>query len=327
MLTKNQKHIIVIIISFIVSAIIWQINASWGNTFWVLLIASILTFLTVFAPFEIYFAARDIWFDRWNSLHSKDLEISKIKIKLEEGFLYANLVEAKDREVVKSKKTLIVISHGFSDTKETLQYLYFPLAYQGFSILSYDARGIGESKSMGHRGDFLKRIEDFKMIIEWIKREDAFKSYKIYALGMSIGALTALCAGFPNKDIEKIVAISSMSQYKQSISTSNLIVKFIYFLKGVDISPNDEINQQLSPYIVLEKIKSTLSPDDWEKLSKRVLLIHSRNDKVIPFLNFEENKSLLELSEENVLVLRKGGHMQKKNEVALVGAVLKFFNL
>ena len=74
-----------------------------------------------------------------------------------------------------------------------------------------------------------------------------------------------------------------------------------------------------------EKIKSTLSQDDWKKFSKRVLLIHSRNDNVIPFLNFEENKSLLELSEENVLVLRKGGHMQKKNELAIVGAVLNFF--
>jgi len=235
---------IVIVISFIVSAIIWQINASWGNTFWVLLIASILTFLTVFAPFEIYFAARDIWFDRWIPLKSKDLKISKIRIKLEEGFLYANLVEAKDKELVKSKKTLIIISHGFSDVKETLQYLYFPLAYQGFSILTYDARGIGESKSMGHRGDFLQRIEDFKIIVEWIKNEEPFKNYKIYALGMSIGALTAFCAGFPDKNIEKIIAISSMSHYNQSISTSNLIVKFIYFLKGVDISPNDEKNKK-----------------------------------------------------------------------------------
>ncbi|MFX0126413.1 MAG: alpha/beta hydrolase, partial [Candidatus Hodarchaeota archaeon] len=260
-------------------------------------------------------------------LHSKDLIISKIKIKIEGGFLSANLVETKDKEVVKSKKTLIVISHGFSDIKETLQYLYFPLAYQGFSILTYDARGIGESKLMGHRGDFIKRIEDFKMIIEWIKKEEAFKNYKIYTLGMSIGALTALCAGFPNKDIEKIIAISSMSHYKQSISTSHLIVKFIYYLKGVDISPTDEKNQQLSPYLVLEKFKSTLSPEEWEEFSKRVLLIHSRNDKVIPFLNFEENRSLLELSEDNVLILRKGGHMQKKNELALVGAVLKFFNL
>ena len=140
MLTKNQKRIIVIIISFTVSAIVWQINDSWGNTFLVLVVASILTFLTVFAPFEIYFAARDIWFDRWIPLHSKYLKISKVKIKLEEGFLHANLVEAKNKEVVKSKKTLIIISHGFSDTKETLQYLYFPLAFQGYSILTYDAR-------------------------------------------------------------------------------------------------------------------------------------------------------------------------------------------
>ena len=326
MLTKNHKRIIVIIVAFLVSAFIWYVNASWGNNLRVLIIASILVFLTVYAPFEIYFTFRDIWFDRWDLLYFKSLEVKKVEIKVDGEYIHADLIESKNKEVVKSKNALIVISGGFSDKKETLQYYYYPLAIQGYMILAYDARGIGESKNAGVRTDFLKRIEDFDTIIEWIANNEALKGFKIYALGISIGAITVLCAGFPNKNIEKIVAVSSMSHYKQSISTANPIVRFSYHLKGVDLFPDEEINQKFSPYVVIERLKDTMSPSEWKNFSEKVLLIHAKNDKIIPFLNFEENTSILDLPEEQQLVLRKGGHMQKKNELALVGATLQFFN-
>ncbi len=308
------------------SAFIWYVNASWSNTLRVLLIASVLTFLTVYAPFEIYFTFRDIWFDRWETLRLKILEVKKLKIKVDGENIHADLVESKNKELVKSKNALIVVSGGFSDKKETLQYYYYPLAIQGYIILAYDARGIGESKKAGQRSDFLKRIDDFNSIIEWIRSNEDLKHVKLYALGISIGAITVLCAGFPNKNIEKIVAVSSMSHYKQSISTANPIVRFSYHLKGVDLFPDEELNQKFSPYIVIERLKDTMSPSEWRKFSKKVLLVHAKNDKIIPFINFEENTSILNLPDERQLVLRKGGHMQKKNELALVGATLGFFN-
>jgi len=316
----------VIIIAFLVSAFIWQVNASWGNTLPVLVIASTLVFLTVFAPFEIYFAFRDIWFERWNSLYLKDLEISKIKIMVDGGFLFANLIKAKDENVVKLKNAIIVISHGFSDTKEKLQYLYFPLAYQGYVILTYDARGIGESKTLGHRADFIKRIDDFNQIVQWVEVNNSLNKLRIYAIGISIGAITVLCGGFPNTVVEKIVAISAMSHYKKNLTSANKLVKLSYHLKGVDLSPDEEINLKLSPYFVFEKSKKDLSDSEWKKLSGKVMLIHAKNDRIIPFINFEENHSILDLDEDNILVLKKGGHMQKRNEVSIVGAVLRFLN-
>jgi len=309
-----------------VSAFIWYVNASWGNTLRILIIASILVFLTVYAPFEIYFTFRDIWFDRWDPLYLKNLEISKVVIDVNGAFLHADLICLKDQQSVKLRNTIIVVSAGFSDKKETLQYYYYPLAYQGYVILAYDARGIGESKTMGHRADFLKRIEDFNSIIEWITNNKDLKNFKIFALGISIGAITVLCAGFPNENIKKIVAVSSMSHYKENISAANLIVKFSYHMKGVNLNPDEELNQKFSPFIVIEKLKNALSQTEWEKFSEKVLLIHSKNDKIIPFVNFEENKSILDVPIQKQLVLKKGGHMQKKNELALVGATLNFFN-
>lgn len=326
MLTKIKKYFILIVIDVIISAFIWHINASWGNTFWTCLILSTTTFLIIFTPFQIYFSWRDIYFDRWENLYLKELEISKVKVKVEGGYLYADLIKSKNQEARNSKNTVVIISPGFSDKKESLQYYYFPLAYDGYIILSYDARGIGESKKAGNRSDFLKRIDDYIGIIEWLKASNKFSQMKIYSVGLSIGALTVLCGGFPNKDVEKIIAISSMSDYKKNILESNLIVKSSYFMKGINLSPDDVENRKLSPSIVIKDIRNSLSEDEWKQFSEKVLLIHTRNDKIIPFKNFEENCIILESSYKNQVILSKGGHTQKKNELVLVGATLRFFN-
>ncbi len=326
MLSKNQKRIIVIIIAFLVSEFIWDVNKSFGSTFRSLLIASILTFLTVFAPFEIYFSLRDYWVDRWISLYLENLEIKKIKIDVDGGFLCADLIKSKDKQAVKSKNALIVISHGLSDTKETLQYYYFPLAYQGYIILAYDSRGTGESKKTGRRSHFLKRIEDFKKIIEWVKSQKEFSNMKISCAGFSIGAITVLIGGLLNKDIEKIIAISSMSYYKKNMPKYNPILMLSYLIKGIKLFPKNDENDRLSPYLVIKNAKKELTLKEWNKLSRKVMLIHCKNDRIIKFKNFKENKMILESPEKNVLILKKGGHSQKKNECVLVGATLNFFN-
>ncbi|MFX1394657.1 MAG: alpha/beta hydrolase [Promethearchaeota archaeon] len=326
MLTKIKKYFILIVIDLLISVFIWHVNASWGNSFWICLILSTTTFLIVFTPFQIYFSWRDIWFDRWEELYLKDLEISKVKIKVEDGNLYANILVLKDQEAILLKNTIVLISPGFSDTKKSLQYLYYPLAHEGYVVLAYDARGIGESKKTGKRNDFIKRLEDFKTIIRWIRTHNNYKKFKIYSIGMSIGAITVLCAGFNNKDLEKIVAISSISKYYETLKTSRGMVKLSYRLKGINLKFNKEENQLLSPYLVIKKGKANLPQEEWKEYSKRVFLIHARNDKIIPFKNFKENRAILELPAENILILNKGGHIHKKNELALVGATLRFFN-
>lgn len=326
MLSKNKKRAILIVIDMIFSAYIWRVNALWGNDFTTCLILSTTTFLIVFTPFEIYWSIRDIWFDRWMPLYLNNIQVSKIKIEVDGGFLSANLVMHVDQKLIETKNAVIIICHGFSDTKEKLQYYYFPLAYHGYVILSYDARGTGESKNTGKRSDFLKRIEDYYKIVEWTRNHDYLKQMKIYSVGFSIGATTVLCGGFNNKYVEKIIAVSSMSHYDQNVPRLNPLIAFSYFMKGVKMFPNDEENRNLSPYLIIESVKRNISKEEWQKFAKKVLLIHAKNDRIIKFKNFKENKFILELKDENQLILRKGGHIQKKNELALVGASLRFFN-
>ena len=331
MLSNTHKRIIVIIIDVLFSWYIWEVNIWLGNpcyttAFSRCFLLSITTFLIVYTPFEIYFSFRDLWFDRWPKLYHKDLVISTVEIDVSNGLLSANLVKNQNQAKIKLKNTLVIVCHGFSDTKETLEYFYYPLAYQGYVVLAYDARGTGKSKKAGKRSDFIERIEDFKKIIEWVKNQEEFSIMKIYCVGFSIGAITVLSGGFLDRNIEKIVAISSMSHYKQNIPKHNPIIVLSYLLKGVKLSPNDEENKILSPYLLIQNAKKELSLEEWKIYSKKVMLIHCINDKIIKFKNFKQNKMILESPEENMLILNKGGHSQKKNECALVGATLRYFN-
>ena len=287
---------------------------------------SLTTFLIVYAPFEIYWSIFRLWSDRWTKLTAKELDKSDIEIEVSDGKLSANLINYKDRIKNKMKNSIIVICHGFSDTKEKLEYFYYPLAYQGYTILTYDARGTGKSKKTGKRSQFLKRIEDFNSILEWVQSQDDFVNMKIYCVGFSIGALTILCGGFANSQIDKIIAVSSMSYYKENIPKYNPVIVLSYLLKGVKLFPKPNENSKLSPYIVINNEKDYLKQEKWENLSSRVLLIHCRNDRVIKFKNFLENKLILESPKKNLVVLKKGGHSQKKNECVLVGATLDFLN-
>lgn len=331
MLSNTLKRIILIIIDVLFSWYIWEVNIWLGNpcyttSFLQCFILSTTTFLIVYTPFEIYWSFRDLWFDRWVKLNLKKLSVSNVKIDVSDGFLSANLVMYRKEAKINSKNAVLIICHGFSDTKETLQYYYFPLAYQGYIILAYDARGTGKSKKTGKRSNFLERIEDFKKIIEWVKAQKEFSNKKIYCAGFSVGAITVLCGGFLNKDIEKIIAISSMSHYKQNIPKSNPVIMLSYLIKGVKLFPKNEESNQLSPYLLIQNAKKELTLEEWKKISEKVMLIHCKNDKLVKFKNFKENKMILESQEKNILILKKGGHSQKKNECILVGATLNFLN-
>jgi len=324
MLSKNHKRLILIIFDFLFSAFIWNVNASWGNIFLICLILSTTTFLIIFTPFEIYWSFRDIYLDRWKKLYLNDLSIEKLKIRVDHGFLGANLIKIKDQNKRESKNTIVIICHGFSDTMDKLQYYYLPLVYQGYTILTYDARGIGESKKLGKRSHFIERLEDYRRIIDWIINNKKLNDMRIYAIGFSIGAITVLNGSFVNTRIEKIIAISAISRFKQNLHRFNPLIIISYLLKGVKISTNPEENQLLSPYITIKNLKQTLSNELFNILSNRVLLIHTKNDNVIKFKNFQENVKILNSLPRNKLVFKKGGHIHKKNELSLVGASLNF---
>ncbi len=323
------KRFIIIAIGIIVSIYIWHINRNiFHNVYRRCLILSITTFLIIYVPFEIYFSVKTLWYDRWSNIKLNNVETIKIKIPIEQdskyGYITAHLITSRDKQLIDSKNTIIIISHGYSDTKETLQYLYLPLALQGYTILTYDARGSGESRKLGKRYQFLKRIEDYKKIIDWIQNREELNDFEVCSIGFSIGALIPIAAVFTNEKVKKIIAISLISQYKKNVPRANPLILISYLVKGIKLFPTQEEIEKLSPYLMFKSYKKNVSEEKWNQITKKVYLIHSKNDSVIKFSNFQENQSILELPPKNTLIFKKGGHIMKKNELALVGGIMQF---
>jgi esterase/lipase len=326
------KRFLVIVVGISISAYIWHINRNiFGNTIDTCLILSTMVFLITYIPFEAYFSVRKIWYDRWSKLDVENVRREKIKIPIDKESkvgnhtqLIANIVQSSDKSRVKQKKAMIIINHGYSDTKETLEYIYLPLAIQGYVILAYDARGTGESKKVGRRNQLKKRIDDYQKIIQWIKQQNEFQTYKIISLGFSIGAIISLSASFDDHTIEKIIAISCISHYKENVMRFNPLVLLSYIIRGIPLFPDQATVRNLSPYLIFKKQKENLEAKNYEKLCERIYIIHAENDKVIKFRNFRENRSILNLPKKNQLVFKKGGHTMKKNELALVAGIIRF---
>jgi len=329
-ITKNLKRSILIYFDLIFSMLIWNVNQNiFGNPFLPCFILSTTTFLIIYTPFEIYWSFADLWYERWISLTLKDyntnierIDVGGVRNKKKE--IAALIVSSQDKNLVDIKNSVLIIAHGFSDTKESLQNYFLPFVQLGYVILIYDARGTGKSKKIGRRSQFLKRIEDFRKILKWVSMNNDLNNKRICCAGFSIGALTILCGGFDNQSIDKIIAISAISNYRKNLPRFNIIVMLSYFLKGVRLFPKYEENRRLSPSIIINQIKKDIPEEKWKILSNRVLLIHSRNDKIIKMINYEENAEVLDLPEENKLIISKGGHTHKKNELILVGRSLKF---
>jgi len=323
------KRFLVALVGIIISSYIWHLNRNiFGNTIDTCLILSSFVFLITYIPFEAYFSVRKIWYDRWTVLKVKNLIKEKIKIPIREKGsnkkLVANLIRKSNSLKEKQIKTIILVDHGYSDTKETLEYLYLPLAMQGYVILAYDARGTGESKKIGKRNQVKKRIEDHKKVIQWIKNNEKYHDYNIFSIGFSIGAIISLSGSFIDHSVKKIIAISCISRYKRNVWRLNPLILLSYILRGISLFPDEELNEKLSPYLIFKKQKEKVSPEIFKILSKRVYLVHSKNDRVIKFRNFKENLSILDLPQENKIIFKKGGHTMKKNEVALVGGIMQF---
>lgn len=244
--------------------------------------------------------------------------------KNEKREISALLIKSNNLKRVTELNSLIIIAQGFSDTKESLQRFYIPFVRLGFLILIYDARGMGASKKVGSKGDFSSRSNDFKTIVNWIKGEPDLNEKKLFSIGFSIGALTVLCGGLSDERIEKIIAISAISNYRKNLPKYNVIAMLSYLIKGVRLFPSKRVNEKISPIFHIVKLKNESPKERWDKMSKRVFLVHSRNDKIIKIKNFIENRDALNLPDENQLILKKGGHNLKKDELILQGALLKF---
>ena len=89
-----------------------------------------------------------------------------------------------------SNLPIVVLSHGYTASKISLDLISSYLAQRGYPCISFDCRGHKLGNSGGSLDHFDETIEDLNNVVKWAM--DFFSHNKVVLLGHSMGGLVSL---------------------------------------------------------------------------------------------------------------------------------------
>jgi alpha-beta hydrolase superfamily lysophospholipase len=191
-----------------------------------------------------------------------------------------NLVIMGTFHKASSDKGLILL-HQLNSNRHSYDEFTKVALKNDYSVLAIDFRGHGDSERKWqefNEDDFRAMENDVFAAKKYLKEQNI---KKIYIIGASIGANTAINYAAKNKDIEGVVALSPSFNYK-GISTRETILNFnrplmIMVSKGDSQSLNDSmIMSQLTTVDLVVLTSSTHGTDMQDNITE---------SKIIEWLN------------------------------------------
>jgi Prolyl oligopeptidase family. len=230
----------------------------------------------------------------------------------------------KNNSITNSGKT-VIFAHGYKDTRDLSKIhalaLAKRIAQEGYNVMMFDFRNSGES---GGEATSVGLFETYDMLsaIEYAKVNK--KSEKISLLGWSMGAAVSIIAGTESPYVNTIIADSPFSDLDTYLKT-NLPVwsdlpSFPFTAEIMSLFPVIErMNpKKVTPYKAVDNIGN-----------KKLFLIHSKDDKSIPYENsIQIYNSVKDKSNTELWLTDKADHIRSyllyKNEYE--NRVITFLN-
>lgn len=148
----------------------------------------------------------------------------------------------------------------------TAQLMYKPLLANGYQIFAYERRGFGESTGEANNSNQLKN--DALEIFDQFKEMDEVKNFDLIIWGVSLGGIFATSnAAQRNMDIKGLVLEGTFSSFP-------------------DVAQHyaSEINLENLKWLIPLLMNNDFPTDqEIKKVTKPVVIIHSTEDKMIPF--------------------------------------------
>lgn len=221
-----------------------------------------------------------------------------------------------------SNKTLIVV-HGFGENRfmsGRTEILVKHLIPQGYNILAFDLRGHGKSE-----GDLISfgYYEKYDVLgaINYLKKRGK-EGEEIALLGFSMGAVAAIEATGEDKRVNAVIADSAIRDLRLYIlnDLNSLSDDLNSILDNLGVAPYYSIfryfpfknNAILGVAKLYHLNVDEVSPMNTVKnISKKpIFLIHSKNDRFIPYTNSEAIfKSISDKSNVEFWTTAKAGHI------------------
>ena len=182
----------------------------------------------------------------------------------------------------------VVICHGAGANKGNFADFLSVLHGRGYNGLIFDFRGHGDSD--GHTSTFgLFEAADVKAAVDWLRAERPERSRHVFALGSSMGAMALVRAAAQDSRIEAVVLdscyVSAPLLVRQHLGRIPVLGKVVGNLVLASFSLHAGHSMwELDARAAL----AAISP-------RPVLIIHGRDDFVIPPVNME---MLYELADE-----------------------------
>ncbi len=158
-----------------------------------------------------------------------------------EIFLYG--LEAKPQ--LKGNKTPVaILFHGYTSNYRRVAYIANFLLLNGVAVILMNLRG--HRKSSGKQKDIQGMQQDIDVILKYVKSKNVYDERKILLLGISLGALITLTAGYNHPDLTHLIALAGMSSPVDLLEGMTAFRrwrwKLIGKLGGLDVPRYDRTN-------------------------------------------------------------------------------------
>lgn len=216
----------------------------------------------------------------------------------------------------KSDKVVVVL-HGYPfDKANILGWALF--LHEDFNLFFFDFRYFGESEGNMTTVGHLEQ-KDLKAALDYLEKR-GFK--KIGTMGFSLGGAVAIMTAANDKRIKAVVSDSTFANLDLMISE---YYRNLFILK----SPLSLLTNFWAR-IIVGVYPNNVSPEKAaQNLKIPILLIHSKEDPVIPFENaLRIQKSLKNNTSAQFFFMQEGTHggVQENLEKEYQKRVLEFFN-
>ncbi len=179
-----------------------------------------------------------------------------------------------------SRHPTVILVHGWGKNAERMTPYLKGLCCRGYNLLAFDARNHGLSDPDGY-SSMLKFAEDIGSAADFLQGLNRLQNKTLFLVGLSIGGGASLYAAAIDQRIKKVVTVGAFADprdvMRKEIEARHvpyfplvwLFFKFIEWKLGVrlaDIAPVNNIS----------------------KTKADVLLIHGKDDRVVPFAQAEK---------------------------------------
>lgn len=198
--------------------------------------------------------------DKNNKPVALDYQMESIMFKASAGYLLNGWMMKANGN---APKATLIHFHGNGSNLLYQMKFVLPLLKKGYQVFIFDYSGFGFSEGKATRNQLLIDGED---AINYVKTRNDIANIPLFIHGMSYGGNLAICVGAKMQDkVDGIITEGAFSSHKD-LATNGNRKKFMtrLFVKEMYASEN---------YVT--------------QIKKPLLIIHSQDDKVIPFINAE----------------------------------------